>query len=208
MTLPEFINKFSHQVNNNEILDNQVHSIIGRIISVRSASSKLFFYDIYAEGKKIQVKSQANHYEDVKLFKKDNDKLRRGDIVGIIGVPTRTKTGEFSILPRKILLLNPCLHILPNPNTGPINKDIRFNRRCLDLVFNNDARNKIIIRSKIISGVREYLDRLGFLEIDTPMMSANPSGANARPFVTKHNEFNMDLFMRVSPELYHKVNYM
>ncbi|KAF7994112.1 hypothetical protein HCN44_011381 [Aphidius gifuensis] len=205
MTLPEFINKFSHQVNNNEILENQVHSIIGRIISVRSASSKLFFFDIYAEGKKIQVKSQANHYEDVELFKKDNDKIRRGDIVGIVGVPTRTKTGEFSILPRKISLLNPCLHILPNPNIGPINKDIRFNRRCLDLVFNNDARSKIITRSKIISSVREYLDKLGFLEIDTPMMSANPSGANAKPFVTKHNEFNMDLFMRVSPELYHKM---
>lgn len=216
MSMAEFIRKFSDRVEKDEILKDQVHSIVGRIISLRSASSKLFFYNVYSEGMKIQMKAQANHYEeDAGAFKKDIGKLRRGDIVGIVGVPTKTKTGEFSILPRKIKLLSPCLHVVPSAaaaaaasNIISNNKDktiMRHYRRCLDLLLDNNARNKIITRSNIISFIRQYLDKMNFLEIETPMMCANSSGANAKPFVTHHSELNMNLFMRISPELYHKV---
>lgn len=203
MSLTKFIKKYN-DLQVGEHLE-EVVTVAGRIHAKRISGAKLIFYDLRGEGLKLQVMANSKFYKSEEEFIAVNNKLRRGDIIGVKGNPGKTKKGELSIIPQEITLLSPCLHMLPHLHFGLKDKETRFRQRYLDLILNDYVRQKFIVRAKIITYLRRFLDDLGFLEIETPMMNIIPGGAVAKPFITHHNELDMDLYMRIAPELYHKM---
>ena len=135
---------------------------------------------------------------------KDFKRLDIGDIVGIKGFVFTTKMGEISVHAHSVTLLSKSLQILPEKYHGLTNTDTRYRQRYVDLIMNEDVKKTFVMRSKIISCIRRYLDDLGFLEVETPMLVANAGGAAARPFETHYNALDEDVKLRISLELYLK----
>ncbi|XP_039359602.1 lysine--tRNA ligase isoform X2 [Mauremys reevesii] len=204
LSLTDFIERYSHLQAGDHLRDITVR-VAGRIHAKRASGGKLIFYDLRGEGVKLQVMANSRNYKSEEEYIHINNKLRRGDIIGVQGSPGKTKKGELSIIPWEISLLSPCLHMLPHLHFGLKDKETRFRQRYLDLILNDYVRQKFLIRAKIITYLRSFLDELGFLEIETPMMNIIPGGAVAKPFITYHNELDMNLYMRIAPELYHKM---
>ncbi len=186
---------------NYEEFENKNVSLAGRLMSKRGMG-KSSFCDIQDIDGRIQLYVRINDVgeEQYENFKK----LDIGDIIGITGHVFKTRMGEISIHVDTYTLLSKSLRPLPEKFHGLKDPDTRYRQRYLDLMVNPDVKKTFITRSRIIAGIRKYLDSRDFLEVETPILNTIPGGATARPFTTHHNTLDMDMYLRIAPELYLK----
>ncbi len=180
----------------------EIVSIAGRAVTIRDQGKAIFAHIKDAESKiQIYAKKDILGEEKFNFFK---DFVDVGDILGIVGRVFRTKTGELTVEVDDFQILSKCLNDLPEKWHGLKDPETRYRQRYLDLISNPKTANIFIKRAKIISAIREFLDKNGFLEVETPTLQQVASGASAKPFVTYHNALDEQLYLRIAPELYLK----
>lgn len=181
--------------------ENHIFKIGGRIKSKRRMG-KLMFCDLYDESGKIQIQFKKDL-----IGEEEYDKAKKidiGDILYVEGKRIKTNSGETTIQVSKFVLATKSIHPLPDKHSGIENIELRYRQRYVDLISNKETREVFIKRTKIINRIRDYLNRFGFMEVETPILHNLVSGANAKPFCTYHNALDEELFCRIAPELYLK----
>ena len=204
---PFTITKFDVTHHTQDIKDNfdamegQSVSVAGRLMSKRGMG-KVSFCDLQDKTGRIQIYARKDEMDEdnYNRFKKYDI----GDIVGVQGEVFRTQRGEMSVRARDITLLSKSLRPLPEKFHGLTDKEIRYRQRYVDLIMNPESKRNFEIRSRFVAYLRRYLDALGFMEVETPVLSPIAGGANARPFITHHNAQDIDMYMRIATELHLK----
>ena len=186
---------------NFDALEGQTVSLGGRLMSKRGMG-KVSFCDLQDKSGRIQIYARRDEMDEeaYNRFKKYDI----SDIVGVKGEVFRTQKGEMSIRAHEITLLSKSLQPLPEKFHGLTDKELRYRQRYVDLIMNPESKRNFEIRSKFVAFLRRYLDNLGFMEVETPVLSPIAGGANARPFITHHNTLDIDMYMRIATELHLK----
>ena len=186
---------------NFDALEGQTVSVGGRLMSKRGMG-KVSFCDLQDKSGRIQLYARRDEMDpdEYNRFKKYDI----GDIVGVEGTVFRTEKGEMSVRAKHITLVSKSLRPLPEKFHGLTDKEMRYRQRYVDLIMNPESKRNFEIRSKFVAYLRRYLDGLGFMEVETPVLSPIAGGANARPFITHHNAQDIDMYMRIATELHLK----
>src|SRR5215213_213860 len=173
----------------------------GRVRSIRQ-QGKIVFLDLHDGREKLQLFIRKNQLPEQALLVLDN--LDLGDQIGAAGQLIRTRTGELSLMVDELTLLAKALRPMPEKWHGLADVEVRYRQRYLDLASSEESRMVFETRAALVRAIRTFLDARGFLEVETPMMHHIPGGATARPFKTHHNALDIDLYLRIAPELFLK----
>lgn len=198
---------FKHKYNNIHNFQNTINErIAGRVLSLRKMSKDFTFADLSSNNENLQIVFEHKIYDEdlSSLFKN----IKRGYILGLEGVAFKTKTGQLSLLAKKFEILSECLVDMPIMNRKDremlLDPETRYTKRYLDLIVNSNHKEIFIFRAKFIKFLRDYLQNLNFIEVETPILNHQAGGALARPFLTHSNAIKNDLYLRIAPELYLK----
>ena len=186
---------------NFDALEGSEVRVAGRLMSKRGMG-KVSFCDLQDKSGRIQLYARKDEMDE-----EEYDRFKKydiGDIVGVDGEVFRTQRGEMSVRAKTITLLSKSLRPLPEKYHGLTDKEARYRQRYVDLIINPESKRNFEIRSKFVAYLRRYLDSLGFMEVETPVLSPIAGGANARPFITHHNTLDIDMYMRIATELHLK----
>ena len=187
--------------NDFDAYDGKTLQAAGRIMSKRGMG-KAIFCDIQDDRGQIQIYVRKDAVTEQEFA--DFRKYDIGDIIGVRGYAFKTKTGEISIHVQQVTLLSKSLRPLPEKFHGMTNTELRYRQRYVDLIMNPESKRNFQIRSRFVAYLRRYLDGLGFMEVETPVLSPIAGGATARPFITHHNTLDIDMYMRIATELHLK----
>ncbi|WP_298626990.1 lysine--tRNA ligase [uncultured Legionella sp.] len=199
--LADELNKEFSEYDKETLAQKQVKVVVAGRIVLRRIMGKASFFHIQDVSGRIQIYIRANDLPEIYEQFKHWD---LGDIVGVKGELFLTNTGELTVNAEHVELLTKSLRPLPDKFHGLADQEIKYRKRYVDLIANEESRNTFLIRSRLIQAFRQFMDQNHYLEVETPMMHPIPGGAVARPFVTHHNTLDMTMYLRIAPELYLK----
>lgn len=193
---------FDQRLEAGQTLESERVSTAGRVMALRKHGKSIFFVlqDFHGMIQGYIRKKEAGD----EVFKRFDDFVNIGDHIGIRGFPFKSKTGELSVFVIEYEILSKSLRTLPEKWHGLKDKEIIYRQRYLDLIANRESLNRFVIRSRVVSFIRDFLNSRGFLEVETPILHHVTGGANARPFVTHLNALDIDMYLRIAPELHLK----
>jgi len=198
----EYINKYNY-LTDGQHCEEIIESVAGRAMEIR-ITGKLTFVTAQSGIHSLQFMIKQDIINEPNTYKDRVNKIMRGDFIGVTGFVGKSKKGELSLFVKDFQVLTPCLRAIPKIHFGVADEELRIRKRYLDLIANPESKQPFIVKNKVIKYIRNYLDNLGFMEVQTPIICGKPGGASAKPFLTYYNDIKSNMSLRIAPELYLK----